>query len=280
MIRGSIRIIQMMLLGIVFLSMSGFHWWDPIARWIGIGNEAYREGQFDQAEAAYNQAQEAAPDSNIAALNRGSAQYQAGRYDESVANFEQAARSGDPALKAQAHYNSGCAQLSKGDAAKAVDSFRKSLIANPHDEDAKANLEMALKMKEQQPSQPPQPQEGSPQPDESGSPSPTPETSPSPEQQTPQSDGSPQPQETQSESDSQTPTPQSAGQTQPTPSPSDQTPAPAPQPASTAEPPKDGEMDKAEAERLLDLMETEELEVLKRFHQLPEVDERNVDKDW
>ena len=50
MIRGSIRIIQMMLFGIVFLSMSGFHWWDPIARWIGIGNEAYREGQFDQAD--------------------------------------------------------------------------------------------------------------------------------------------------------------------------------------------------------------------------------------
>ncbi len=292
MIDRTDRVIRMGVFGAACLMLTGFHWWDPIARWIGIGNEAYRQGQYEEAGGAYQKALEADPDSAVAALNRGTAQYQARKIDDAARSFEQAAKADVADVKARALYNSGCAQLGKGDAAQAAESFRKALMANPHDEDAKANLEIARKMMDEQ-QQTPQPQQGSPNPQEDQTPSP--EASPSPQEsqsseeqtpqpgespqaeQTPQTEASPQPQQA---GQPATPTPLPGAMTQPTPTPGDQTPAAQPQPAGTAEPPEDGKMDKVEAERLLDLMETEELEVLKRFHQLPEVDERNVEKDW
>ena len=39
-------------------------------------------------------------------------------------------------------------------------------------------------------------------------------------------------------------------------------------------------MNRTEAERLLDAQEEDEMDVLKRFHQLPPADDKNIVKDW
>ncbi len=252
----------------VFISFSGFHWWDPVARWIGIGNQEYESGNLENAQKAYDHAEQINPGNPLIANNQGNVLYRQENYEDAEKKFQSAAMSEDPKAKADALYNAGCAALMNKDPQTAVNSFQKSLALAPQDEDAKVNLEMALKMLQQMPTPTPQSQENQDGEQDSSQ---TPEPQPSPGLETPTPSGTPESESSQTEQSESTP--------EATPTSSEETSMDDTEQKPTPEPQQEGEMSEEEATRLLDAMEDEEMEVLKKFHQLPQP-ERELDKDW
>ena len=251
----------------------GFHWWDPVAKWIGIGNKAYQEGDSESAQEAYKKAEEVNPDSPAIQNNMGTVLYKQEDIESALKRFDRAIAGDDPDVKAQALYNKGCVQMNMGRMNEAIQSFKESLLLNPQDEDAKVNLEIARKMVEMMPS--PTPPQQNQQSDENS-------------EDDSQEEGTPPPQTPNPSPNASTPQPQSAPAASPTPQPSPESSEsagaeagePTPTPGQMPEEVEEGMMSQAEAERLLDALEEDEMEVLKRFHRLPEVDEKDIEKDW
>ncbi len=270
------------------LIFCGFHWWDPLAKWIGIGNDALKKGDVEEAEKAYNKAISVAPDSAEAQNNLGLAYYRAEDVDEAAKHFDKALSSKNPKVRSEALYNEGCMLMNAGKVREAAGLFKRALKLNPEDEDAKINLELAQRMLEQMPSQTPQPRDNqsTPQPSPQASPQPSPQASPQPSPQASPKDSQPSPRPNATPSPLPSPRARPEAQESPSPSPSPtpmgapQTPQPAAQTTQEPSPVPTGMMSATEAARLLDALEEDEMEVLKRFHQLPPVDEKNVDKDW
>ncbi len=107
--------------------LCGFHWWDPFARWIGIGNESLESGDLDGAEAAYRKAGEALAGDERVSNNMGLVEFSRGKYDEAMKQFQTASAGGDQQIKSTAHYNRGCASLQNGDLKGAEEAFIEAL---------------------------------------------------------------------------------------------------------------------------------------------------------
>jgi len=118
----------------------------------------YEQGKYDEALERYRKAAEKQPENWPLFYDLGAAAYKAGRPDEAASAFERALGSKDPALQAKALYNLGNSYFRLGEAAEkqsreqampqyehSAKSFESSLTVNPHDEDAKFNLEMVKK---------------------------------------------------------------------------------------------------------------------------------------
>ena len=94
--------------------LSGFHWWDPFARWIGLGNKAYESGDFEAAEESFEHAETIAPGDPRALHNLGATAYQRNELENAELQFKKAAEAGDDSVAARAWYDLGCTQLKAG----------------------------------------------------------------------------------------------------------------------------------------------------------------------
>ena len=117
-------------------------------------NEAYNEGNYEEAITLYKKAIDANPKNEELYFNLASALAQSGQTEEAIRTFEQYKSMADNAdNQAKANYNIGkvFSDAEKWD--KAVDYFKKSLRYTAGDEDAKHNFELALKKKQDQQNQ-------------------------------------------------------------------------------------------------------------------------------
>jgi len=276
--------LRIMLLTACWFGCAGFHWWDPLARWIGIGNEAVAENRPEVAAEAYANAADVKPGDPRIHYNKGLVKAMQDAPEDALEQFEIAAGSDDPDVKADALYNKGRLEMEAGDPASAVTSFTDSLKLQPDNLDAKANLEMALRMLQQMPSPTPQSRDGDQKENQDEDKEEKKEEEQKQQEKKEQDD---------TRDDRGEPTPTPTGTVSPgarsqaredataTPTPQ-RTPSPQAQPRQgrTPEPVEEGKMSQSEAVRLLDAQEEEEMEVLKRFHQLPPADDRDIEKDW
>lgn len=281
--------VQLLMLSLFLFGLCGFHWWDPIAKWVEKGNKALETNDYETAEKAYENAIEKSPGDSRIHHNKGLLAYAEEHFDNAVDLFDLASRSEDPELKSRSLYNRGCAYLQSGDLEKAAESFIETLKIDPDDEDAKINLEMVLDVLSELPTPTP---EMSDTEDESDSP----DTTPTPDmEQTSDDDQEQKPDTDQEQSDSDiedetTPTPEAEPavdpDNEPTPTPTESPPETQEHPSEQAtptpeeEPQQDGIMSQVEAERLLDALEQDEMNILKKLHQLPPSDDRHIEKDW
>lgn len=134
------------------------------------GNEAYENGRYDQASAAYEEAANIAPWSAVALFNKGNARYRMGDFSGAMVSFSQAVdaavQAADRKLEALSHFNLGnsffqAATLNRQDYKQALSLYGKSathyrtaLEIDPELSDAAHNLEasrraIALLMAEQ-----------------------------------------------------------------------------------------------------------------------------------
>jgi Ca-activated chloride channel family protein len=111
------------------------------------GNRAYREKRYEAALDLYRRAQQGLPENADLTADVGTALLALGRTDEAIRTLREAARKG---AGAKAHYNLGNAYLKGQRFPEAIDAYRRALRADPGDEPAKWNLELALRMKEEQ----------------------------------------------------------------------------------------------------------------------------------
>lgn len=263
----------LLLLILLVPGMTGFHFERP-SPITEEGNRLLREGRADAALAAYDRALLELPGDPTVQLNRGAALFALGRLEAAQQEFERASLAADPSLRADAFYDLGNTLLRRERPGEAVMAYKRALALRPDDRQAKWNLELALRRLREQERQrqpqatphdvPPQPPLPTPSPSATA-PSPTPPAQPSslpsPQAQPPPS----QPRETAA----RTPLPPAA------------TPAQAasaePGPAATKHASR--ELERQDAEAVLDAFETVELTVQKELARRRTGD-RRARKDW
>lgn len=120
--------------------------------------EHYNGGRFAEAVDQYRQARIEDPDSPELAFNVGSALYKQGDFEAAGGAFQEA--SAAPALSARSFYNLGNTLFRKQAYPQAVEAYKEAITRGFDDEAGKANLELALRMQQQQDQQDQKQQQG------------------------------------------------------------------------------------------------------------------------
>jgi len=128
---------------------------------VAQGMKAYEEGRYDDALAAFEAAQRERPDAPQLDLNRGDALYKLKRLEEARLAYERAAGRGDPSLQQRSLFNLGNTLATLGKRSEALAAYRKALLLDPKDAQARRNLELLLKNEEPPKPNPEQPDGGS-----------------------------------------------------------------------------------------------------------------------
>jgi tetratricopeptide (TPR) repeat protein len=115
------------------------------------GNTAYNNKQLDVAIENYKKAIELNPSGNKASFNLGNALYKNGNTEDAVKAYEMAiANSNESIDKSKAWYNTGVVLQSNNKLPESIDAYKNALKLNPADEDARINLQNAIKKQQQQ----------------------------------------------------------------------------------------------------------------------------------
>lgn len=134
--------------------LGGWSWFQRPGPEVAAGNRKLKAGHAEEALADYERALQQRPDDLTVHYNRGAALYALGRYPEAQREFQRAAESTspsvDPGLRADAYYNTGNALLQQKQAQPAIDAYKHALRLRPDDRRAKWNLELALRQLEQE----------------------------------------------------------------------------------------------------------------------------------
>jgi len=128
---------------------------------IAKGNKLYKEGKFEEAIAAYQQALQQNPENTTAKYNLAAARFRNSKFEEAQKDYEGVVeKTGDSKLKQKATYNNGVSLTKQTKLDESIDAYKKALLLNPQDADTRFNLQKALeerhkqnKAKEQQPQQ-------------------------------------------------------------------------------------------------------------------------------
>src|SRR6185312_3062541 len=115
------------------------------------GNKDYKANNFDAAENQYRDALKNS-DSNVAAnYNLGNVLYRKNNSDEAVKYYDNAiANTQNNVVKQKAFYNKGVAYQKEKKLPECITAYKNALILDPRDEDARQNLQRALKEQEKQ----------------------------------------------------------------------------------------------------------------------------------
>ena len=165
-----------------------------------------KQGKPREAVGPADTALRLAPDDPLVQYDAGTARLGAGKGRQAVPPLEKAVKSAPRELAPAATYNLGNARLASGDAAGAVEAYKQTLRLQPGNQDAKYNLELALRAEQQQkmggrgrpagsrgnrsPNQDPSDQQGKGRPDPNQPPQNGQKPSPQPQGQQPQQSGS------------------------------------------------------------------------------------------
>lgn len=222
------------------------------------GTEALEKGDPPKAAAEYQKAAEALPGDRRALYNRGTALLAAGQLDAGLSSLISAA--GDPSreIKSAAFYNTGNGLFGAQKLKEAVDAYQQAILADPGDQAAKFNYELAKRRLEQQ--------EEEEQEDQ---------------QQQNQDQNQDQQQQDQQDQDQQQEDQDQAGNQEQQDSESPSNPSeqePRPEEPQEGQPQPAAQMSKEQAEQLLDALQQNEKEMIKA--RMTSRRKRDVEKDW
>jgi len=208
------------------------------------GNRLYRQKKYDEALKRYTEAQKEAPDAPQLHYNLGNVLFRKGDLEKAGNEYRRALDSADPGLDPRAIYNLGNTFFTQQQYKDAVAAYQRTLRLNPSDPDAKRNLELALmRMKQQQKQQ--------------------------------QQGGDKKDQEKQEQQKQEQPAPQQGEKKK-------QDPAEKQQPQGGAQNARKekGSLSKEEAERILNALQEDEKENMKKRLAASKEDREEVEKDW
>lgn len=113
---------------------------------VEAGTQAFDRGDFAQALEKYDAAAAERPQDARIQYNRGLALHKLGRQEEAQAALQRANElDRDGALKGRIHYTLGNIAYAQDKKPEAVTEYRKALVKDPSDEQARHNLEVVLK---------------------------------------------------------------------------------------------------------------------------------------
>ena len=115
------------------------------------GNNLYNIKDYSKAVDVYSLAEKSHPGNAIASYNLGNALYKSDKTEESIKSFDNAIKnSTDLDTRSKAYYNKGVALQKANKLPECIESYKYSLRIDPNDEDARQNLERALKQQNKQ----------------------------------------------------------------------------------------------------------------------------------
>ncbi len=120
---------------------------EPIAK----GNEAYKANKLDEAEREYREAAKN-PDQKVTAdYNLGNVLYKKNKLEDAVKMYDVAiAGAKENSVKQQAYYNKGVAYQKANKLPDCIMAYKNALLLNQNDEEARQNLQRALKQQQEQ----------------------------------------------------------------------------------------------------------------------------------
>jgi Ca-activated chloride channel family protein len=126
-----------------------WHWFEPAAKRNQTGIKAYEEQKYEDALNAFLSAKGLRPDSALLKNNTASALYQMKKYQEALEEFSKIDPEKAKLSKSQFYYNLGNSYFRLNQFEKALENYKKSLIEDAGDIDAKKNYELTLKKMEE-----------------------------------------------------------------------------------------------------------------------------------
>ncbi len=115
------------------------------------GNQAYRSGEFTAARDQYQSALNLKPDYAPARFNLGNALYKSGEKEKALKEYESSIEGlSDPAEKSNAWYNRGVILQGDKKLPECIDAYKRALKLDPSNQDARINLQQALKEQQKQ----------------------------------------------------------------------------------------------------------------------------------
>lgn len=131
---------------------------DPQGDSAAEGNQLYAAGKYDEAASKYGEGLIDAPASPLLQFNLATALYRQGKYDDAIKALEKVEASGEATWVARAAYNAGNAQYQLGAGTEssnpqatikswtqALVDYRRAMVADPVDTDAKFNHELVTR---------------------------------------------------------------------------------------------------------------------------------------
>jgi tetratricopeptide (TPR) repeat protein len=111
------------------------------------GNRLYKEQKFDESQKQYRQALDQSPGNPSANYNLGNAQFRKNSFDDANKSYDQAIANAmeDSMLREQSFYNKGVAASKQQKLEESIDDWKQALKLNSSDEEARENLEKALR---------------------------------------------------------------------------------------------------------------------------------------
>jgi Ca-activated chloride channel family protein len=120
---------------------------------IRSGNRLYKKKQIDASLKQYQDAVKKAPDNPAANYNLGNSQFRKNNFGEAAKSYDASVAHGsaDKTLQEKGLYNKGVAMVKQQKLQESIDAWKNALKLDASDEDARENLEKALReLKNQQ----------------------------------------------------------------------------------------------------------------------------------
>lgn len=115
------------------------------------GNKAYKQNNFTEAENQYRDALNNSENNVTADYNLGNALYRKDSVEEAAKSYDNAIQNtNDNTIKQNAFYNQGVAYQKAKKLPECISAYENALKLNPKDEDARQNLQRALKEQQKQ----------------------------------------------------------------------------------------------------------------------------------
>ena len=123
---------------------------------IKSGNDAYKKGDYKNAEKFYRKALEQDKNNATAKFNLGNALVKQNNISEAIQYYTQLAETSvDDAFKSKVLYNKGITMIKAQKLPEAIGAFKESLLLNPEDNETRENLQKAVEeLKKRQQNQP------------------------------------------------------------------------------------------------------------------------------
>ena len=115
------------------------------------GNDAYKKKDYPAAETAYAYVLKKDAANTTAQFNLGNALYKNGKKDSAVQAYDVSIKQQvKPVPKSNAYYNKGVVLQNDKKIAECIEAYKSALRLTPNDDDARQNLQKALKQQKQQ----------------------------------------------------------------------------------------------------------------------------------
>lgn len=136
--------------GFIFLPFAAFSQNSKIIE----GNTAYDQKKYGEAALAYQQALQKENTNVIARYNLGNSIYKSDKPEDAIQYYDDViASSAEPGIKEKAYYNKGVAYQKQNKLGDCIAAYKAALKIDPKDEEARQNLQRAIKQTPPQPKQ-------------------------------------------------------------------------------------------------------------------------------